>query len=129
MANIGGNIKGVFQVKTVQTDADGNIVKNEIGEAVSEWREKATETGWLGLQGGDSKYSNFNAKVEESTHVFLCDYDDALYALSLPDESGAALDVRAIIKGVVYDVLLIDNPDEMDEQLEIYLRKVGAWRG
>ena len=36
-------------------------------------------------------------------------------------------DCRMIIKGMVYDVLLIDNPDEMDEQLEIYLRKVGAW--
>lgn len=129
MANIGGNISGIFQVKTVQTDEDGKIVKNEIGEAVRDWGESARAVGWLGLQNGDSKYSNFNAKIEESTHVFLCDYDDELYALSLPDESGAALDVRAIFKGVVYDVLLIDNPDEMDEQLEIYLRRVGAWRG
>jgi hypothetical protein len=32
-----------------------------------------------------------------------------------------------ICKGFIYDVLLIDNPDEMDEQLEIYLRKVGAY--
>ena len=129
MANIGGNISGIFQVKTVQTDANGKIVKNEIGEAVRDWREKATAKGWLGLQSGDSKYNNFSAKIEESTHVFLCDYDDDLYALSLPDESGAALDVRAIFKGVVYDVLLIDNPDEMNEQLEIYLRRVGAWLG
>ena len=129
MANIGGNIRGIFQVKTVQTDESGKIVKNAIGEAVHEWREKATANGWLGLQSGDSKYTNFNAKIEESTHVFLCDYDEDLYALSLPDESGAALDVRAIFKGIVYDVLLIDNPDEMNEQLEIYLRRVGAWRG
>ena len=34
-----------------------------------------------------------------------------------------------IIKGFVYDVTLIDNPDEMDEQLEIYLKRVGAWDG
>lgn len=129
MANIGGNITGVFQVKTVQTDEFGKIVKNEVAEAVYEWLEKASATGWLGMQSGDSKHSNFNAKIEESTHVFLCDYNDALYALSLTDESGAAYDVRAIFKGVVYDVLLIDNPDEMNEQLEIYLRKVGAWRG
>ena len=47
-------------------------------------------------------------------------------------DNGHALadqDVRAVIKGLVYDVLLIDNPDEMNEQLEIYLRKVGAWDG
>lgn len=129
MAKIGGNINGVFQTKTVQTDENGKIVKNDIGEAVHAWIEKATANGWLGLQSGDSKYSNLNAKVEESTHVFMCDYDEDLYALSLPDEKGDAIDVRAIFKGVVYDVLLIDNPDEMNEHLEIYLRKVGAWRG
>ena len=129
MAKIGGNINGVFQTKTVQTDENGKIVKNDIGEAVHAWSEKATANGWLGLQSGDSKYSNFSAKIEESTHVFMCDYDEDLYALSLPDENGDAIDVRAIFKGVVYDVLLIDNPDEMNEHLEIYLRKVGAWRG
>jgi len=34
-----------------------------------------------------------------------------------------------VIKGFVYDVLLIDNPDERNEQLEIYLKRVGAWNG
>ena len=129
MANIGGNINGVFQVKTAQKDESGKIVKNEIGEAVHKWIDRVNINGWLGLQSGDSKYTSFNAKVEESTHVFLCDYDNDLYMLSLPNESGVILDVRGIIKDVVYDVLLIDNPDEMNEQLEIYLRKVGAWNG
>lgn len=126
---IGGNIDAIFQVKNVQKDANGKIVKNEIGEAVHEWIDRVKIKGWLGLQSGDSKYSTFNAKIEESSHVFLCDYDNDLYMLSLPNESGAILDVRVILKSVVYDVLLIDNPDEMNEQLEIYLRKVGAWNG
>lgn len=129
MANIGGNINGIFQVKTTQKDASGKVIKNEIGEAVHKWIDRVNVKGWLGLQSGDSKYSNFNAKIEESTHVFLCDYDNDLYRLSLPDETGAILDVRGVFKGVVYDVLLIDNPDEMDEQLEIYLRRVGGWNG
>lgn len=129
MANIGGNITGIFQVKSVKKDNRGKIVKNEVGEAVHDWVDRANIKGWLGLQTGDSKYSNFNAKVEESTHVFLCDYDNDLYMLSLPNESGATQDVRGIFKGVVYDVLLIDNPDEMNEQLEIYLRRVGGWNG
>ena len=47
---------------------------------------------------------------------------EAIYGL-------ADQDTRMIVKGFVYDVLLIDNPDEMNEQLEIYLRKVGAWNG
>ena len=115
MANIGGNITGNIQTKST--------AKNAIGEAVKAW-ETAVEAvkGWLGLQSGGSNYSNFNAKIEESTHVFLCDYNPDIYAL-------VDCDTRMIIKGVVYDVLLIDNPDEMDEQLEIYLKKVGAWHG
>lgn len=115
MAKIGGNIAAKIQVKE-------HIYQNEIGERVQMWNDAFHFVGWLGLQSGDSKYNTFNAKLEESTHVFLCDYHSGIYAL-------AAQDTRMIIKGFVYDVLLIDNPDEMDEQLEIYLRRVGAWDG
>lgn len=114
MANIGGNTLGILQVKTT--------IKNAIGEAIETWHDSCLLTGWLGLQSGDSKRANFNAKIEESTHVFLCDYDSTAYSL-------ACEDTHMILKGFVYDVLLIDNPDEMDEQLEIYLRKVGAFSG
>lgn len=114
MAKIGGNITGRFQTCTTE--------KNEIGEAAKAWKDAVEHIGWLDLQSGDSKYSNFNAKLQESTHIFVCDFNAALYAL-------ADTDARAIFKGVVYDVLLIDNPMEMNEQLEIYLRRVGAWNG
>jgi head-tail adaptor len=114
MANICGNITGAVQTK--------KTARNEVGEAVKTWTNAYSQRGWLGLQSGDSKYSSFNAKLEESTHVFLCDYHAGIYAL-------ADQDTRMVIKGKVYDVLLIDNPDEMDEQLEIYLRKVGAANG
>jgi hypothetical protein len=114
MANIGGNIKARIQTCTV--------VENEIGEGEKTWVDKFSPAGWLGLQSGDSDYTKHNTKIEESTHVFLCDFHSGVYAL-------ADQNVRAIIKGFVYDVLLIDNPDEMDEQLEIYLRRVGAWNG
>lgn len=114
MGEIGGNTSGIIQTKTSE--------KNTIGEAVSTWSDAFTQPGWLGLQTGGANRNNFNAKIEESTHVFLCDYHAGIYAL-------ADQDTRMILKGFVYDVLLIDNPDEMDEQLEIYLRKVGAWNG
>jgi hypothetical protein len=114
MANIGGNINGAIQTKTA-------VSKNEMGESVHKWETAFSHPGWLGMQSGDSKRT-YNAKIEESTHVFLCDYHAGIYAL-------ADKDTRMILKGFVYDVLLIDNPDEMDEQLEIYLKKVGAWNG
>lgn len=114
MSRIGGKSIGIIQTNSTE--------KNEIGEAVKAWTDAFSLCGWLGLQSGDSKYTNFNAKIEESTHVFLCDYHAGAYAL-------ASQDTRMIIKGFVYDVVFIDNPDEMDAQLEIYLRKVGAWNG
>ena len=121
MANIGGNITAIIQKKASDS-------KNAIGERGSSWVDAFSPVGWLGLQSGDSKYTH-SAKLEESTHVFLCDFDSDIYALTLPDEKGSTPIVRMIIKGFVYDVLLIDNPDEMDEQLEIYLRRVGAYSG
>lgn len=116
MARIGGNLKGVIQTKAPEGK------KNAIGEVVQTWDEAFTVSGWLGLQNGDSKRSTFNAKIEESTHIFLTDYHPEVYAL-------ADQDTRMIMKGNVYDVLLIDNPDEMDVQLEIYLRKIGGQNG
>lgn len=121
MANIGGKTIGMIQTCTTE--------KNKIGGAEKKWNIVFSHYGWLGLQSGDSKYTNFNAKLEESTHVFLCDYHEGIYALTMPNEEGVVPDVRMVIKGMVYDVLFIDNPDEMNEQLEIYLRKVGAWNG
>lgn len=112
MANIGGNITGVIQTKK-------EVWQNEIGEMEQAWADAFSQVGWLGMQSGDSKYTNYNAKIEESTHVFLCDYHSGIYAL-------ADQDTRMVIKGKMYDVIFIDNPDEMDEQLEIYLRKIGG---
>ena len=115
MANIGGNITGIIQTKK-------EVWQNEIGEREQAWSDAFSHVGWLDMQSGDSKYTIHKAKLEESTHVFICDYHSGIYALQ--DQ-----DTRMILKGFVYDVLLIDNPMEMNEQLEIYLRKVGAWNG
>lgn len=106
---IGGNIEAVLQQKNGSTT-------NEIGGRIQSWANVATLTGWLDLQAGDSKYSNFNAKLQESTHIFICDY--------VPVDRNAA-DKRLMVNGVSYDVLLIDDPMELHQQLEIYLRYVG----
>ena len=111
---IGGNITGVFQTKT---DAF-----NDVGEREHTWHDRYTLKGWLGMQSGDKSRGTFNAKIEQSSHVFLCDYHANVDAL-------ADVDSRMIIKGIVYEVKYIDNPDEMDKQLEIYLNRIGAWRG
>ena len=93
-----------------------------MGEAEKIWATATECVGWLNLQSGDSKYERFKAKTEESTHIFICDFSPKISELS-------GYDVRAIIKDAVYDVLLVDDPMELGEHLEIYLRRVGAWNG
>ena len=114
MRKVKGNTLCVIQKATSS--------KNKIGEAVNVWTDAASVSGVLSLQSGDSKYSTFNAKIEESTHIFICDFDSSVFSLS--DSN-----VRCIINGKMYDVLLIDNPDLLDIQLEIYLRLVGGQNG
>lgn len=113
MKGIGGNITAIIQTKTV--------TKNEIGENVKSWADVQTIKGWLDLSSGDSRYSNFNAKIQESTHIFITDF------VPLPDGITAE-NSRMVIKGKVYDVLLIDNPMEMESgsQLEFYLKFTGG---
>ena len=63
---IGGNIKGMLQVHTP--------TKNKIGELVEEWHDVIELTGFLDLLTGDSKHNTYNAKMQESTHLFICDF-------------------------------------------------------
>ena len=113
MKGIGGNTKAIIQVFT--------NAKNEIGEPVKTWADVQTIKGWLDLQSGESRYTTFNAKIQESTHIFIADY------VSL-DSKITAESARMVINGKSYDILLIDNPMEMQSgsQLEFYLRFTGG---
>lgn len=113
MRGIGGNINAQIQV--------AKATKNEIGELVNSWEDVQSLRGWIDLSSGDSRYSTFNAKIQESTHIFICDY--------APLQSGIDAETsRMVINGKSYDILLIDNPMEMGSgsQLEFYLRYTGG---
>lgn len=113
MKGIGGNVTATLQISETTVNA--------IGEQVQRWTDAATLSGWLDLSGGDSKYSVYNAKVQDSTHVFVADYQ------ALP-AGITAENCRLVCRGKRYDVLLIDNPMEMGSgsQLEIYLKYTGG---
>lgn len=108
---IGGNISA-----TIQTFS---TTRNAIGETVKEWTDKQSLKGWLDLAGGSTNYTNYSSKVQESTHVFISDY------VPLPVEIKAE-NARMIIGGKAYDIMLIDNPMELCQQLEIYLKYTGV---
>lgn len=108
---IGGNL--IAEIQMYKSE------KNEIGEAVKLWETVQTLKGFLDLRGGDSDYTSFDAKVEDSTHIFICDY--------VPLVSGVTTEnSRMLIKGKAYDIMLIDNPMELNEHYEIYLKFTGG---
>jgi len=108
---IGGNARGIIQTSTT--------TRNAIGEAVREWKDVQTITGWLDLAAGNSDSSAFSAKIQQSTHVFIADY------VPLADGVNAE-NARMIVGGKRYEIMLIDNPMGLDAQLEIYLKYTGG---
>lgn len=112
MSNIGGNMQAVLQV-------NDNPTTNAIGESVPGWTDVKTLKGFLDLSGGDSRYTNYSAKVQESTHIFIANY------VKLPD-SVKAENSRMLIDGLAYDVKLIDDPMHLHKHLEIYLAFTGG---
>lgn len=112
MKLIEGNTPFTIQTSTSETT-------NAIGEKETVWNNAYSFSGILGMQSSDSKYTSFNTKGEESTHTMICDFNSDIYALKEKN-------TRVIANGRMYDVLYIDNPDELDMQLEIYLRYVGV---
>ena len=114
MKNIGGNITGTIQIKSGSTN-------NQIGESVPNWNNAIELQGFLDYSNGDSKYLPYDAKVQESTHIFICDH------MELPTNVKAE-NSRMIINGKKYDVLLIDNPMELNYQWEIYLKFNGDFQ-
>lgn len=110
MKRIGGNITGKFQTRTVTTDS--------IGEQSETWTDVLTVSGFLDYSGGQNNIREFNTKLEESTHIFICDY------VTLTGIS--ARDSRMVINSKNYEILEIDNPMELNEHLEIYLKYIGV---
>ena len=63
---IGGNTIAKLQVSIT--------TKNEIGESVPIWNDVMDLKGFLDLSGETTNRTTYNAKIQESTHIFICDY-------------------------------------------------------
>jgi len=119
MKGIGGNTKAIIQMKHFTRDENGKYVRNGVGEIVMTWENMQTLKGWLDLASGDSRFSTYNAKIQESTHFFISDYVKL-------DERITAENSRMMVSGKLYDIVLIDNPMELNAQLEFYLKYTGG---
>ncbi|KIR03459.1 hypothetical protein P261_02274 [Lachnospiraceae bacterium TWA4] len=139
---IGGNVEGILQIKQSEE-------KNSIGEGIEKWVDAYKLIGFLDLSTGDSPLNNFYVKLQESTHIFICDFcklealtDDFKWNLFdfekdiiVNEESDkeyiklTSENTRMIINGVKYQVKLIDDPMNLHQHLEIYLKYVGSGLG
>ena len=108
---IGGNTEAVLQ--TFES------TENEIGEAVKTWNSIMTVNGFLDLIGEDTDIGSFKTKLQQSTHVFICDF----FPLPFSPESGNS---RFLIGGGVYDILFIDDPMGLSGHYEFYLKYTGG---
>lgn len=114
MKGIGGNLTGNIQIRTTTL--------NEIGEGELGWKTVQSLKGWLDYMAGNAANTNFKSKIEESTHVFVADY--VPLNKDIKEENS-----QMLINGKTYDILLIDDPMELHEQLEIYLKYTGGQNG
>ncbi len=117
---IGGNLEVMLQINVPTV--------NSIGEDVDAWKDVMSLEGWLDLSGGDSKHTTYNAKIQESTHIFLCDYKPipTVFEFEGINYPVDAETTRIVANSQVYEVLLIDDPMGMHKQLEIYLKYTGG---
>ena len=138
---IGGNRTAIIQVIISKE-------QNLIGEKESEWIDIAFVKGFLDLSGGDSKYTVYSAKIQESTHIFICDckafiglagewqWDPFCFENGVISNAklGEKVDItsenaRILIDNHVYDIMLIDDPMGLHHHFEIYLKYVGGQNG
>lgn len=112
---ISGNITATVQVKTAGA-------KNVIGESIESWNDVGTVLGWLDYTAGQNDINQYNAKIQDTTHYFLCDYVRWV-------KEATSENCRLIINGEKYDVLMIDDPMNLHQHLEIFLKYIGGGLG
>lgn len=108
---IGGNVNGTIQISSVE--------KNAIGEGVKTWTDVQTLHGFLDFSSGDARNNTYNTKLQESSHLFICDY--------VPLDSQIKTEnSRMLVNGEIYDIVMIDDPMGIHEHFEIFMKYTGG---
>ena len=95
---------------------------------VDTWHDVVSLKGFLDLSSGDSKHTTYYAKIQESTHIFICDYRPIPESLEVEGNfiRVSPENARMVANSQRYDVMLIDNPMNLNKHLEIYLKYTGG---
>lgn len=89
-----------------------NKTENEIGQPINSWTDHKTIYGYMDMMSGNEQEQ---AYLEESTHILITwDIVDVTSKDRIYNER----------KGETYEITYVDNPMELDSQLEIYCKVV-----
>ncbi len=88
--------------------------RNSLGQIIHDFQESGIFDGWIDFLSGEESNGQ-NAITAESTHVIIT-FDTSL-EISISD--------RIRFKDRDYEVTYADNPMELDDHLEIFLKAVG----
>ena len=106
---IGGNVDLILKSKK-QT-------KNSIGENVPmSWVDYKTIHGFLDFMTEATGRTNYNSKIVDSDHVFICDYVEINKPLT---------ELKAYCNDKEFDITYIDDPMNLHKHLEIFLKYIG----
>ena len=117
---IGGNITATIQVKSAGR-------KNEIGEVMTSYSDIGSVIGWLDFASGQNDVSEYHAKIQDTTHYFICDF--TAWVTATQDVKVTPENTRMVIDGNAYQILLIDDPMNLHQHLEVFLQYVGGGLG
>lgn len=112
MGRIEGNTKAAVQIKTVE--------KDEYQADRATWKDAFPLSGVLDLLDGGVNLKMMS-RVEDADYIFMCDY----FVPAYNGEKLTAENSRFLIDGEVYEVKLFDDPMNLHEHLEIYLKYLG----
>lgn len=88
--------------------------RNSLGQIIHDFQESGSFDGWIDFLGGEESNSQ-NAITADSTHIIIT-FETSL-EISISD--------RIRFKNRDYEVTYVDNPMELDDHLEIFLKAVG----
>lgn len=111
MGGIGGNVTAQVVRSKKEKNAQGVPIEKDTAPIME-------LAGWLDYQEGKAAHQAYSAKLQDTTHVFLSDYDPDLAKLSTAS-------LFLLSGGRRYEVLLVDDPMGMHEHLETFLKHVG----
>ena len=87
--------------------------RNSLGELVYSFEKVAEIDGFLDLISGDR--SNLqNAEIEQSSHLFV----------TFDFEKELTINDQLVYNGKFYEITFVDNPMELNDHLEVYLKAV-----